>query len=66
MGSLNLYSPRPGGIRNPEPAQLTVLTDILDRAMTDYRDTRPATEPAARVQATLRDRWVSLHPAGMP
>jgi hypothetical protein len=66
VGSLNLYSPRPGGVRNPEPVQLTVLADILDRALTDYRATRPATEPAARVQATLRDRSITQHPAGTP
>ena len=66
VGSLNLYSPRPGGIRDPEPMQLTVLTDILDHALADYRATRPATESAARVQASLRDHWDRLHPAGLP
>lgn len=63
VGSLNLYSARPAGIRtpDPEPALLAVLTAYLNRGLADYGSGHPGPHGAARSQNTLRDRWTVQH-----
>jgi len=56
IGSLNLYSARPEGIRTPDPDVLTVLTGYLDRGLTDYSAGHQDRDPT--VQHLLRDRRV--------
>ena len=58
VGSLNLYSDRPGGLRTPglDPTLLAVLAGYLDRGLADYRGGHPGADGAARSQSILRDR----------
>jgi hypothetical protein len=58
VGSLNLYSGTPGGLRNPDPDVLTVLTGYLDRGLADYSAAQPGEPDAHRLQTALRRRHV--------
>jgi GAF domain-containing protein len=64
VGSLNLYSARPQGLR-PDPDVLTVLTDYLDRGLTDYSATQPGEDRALYLQQTLRNRSLIDHATGI-
>ena len=57
-GSLNLYSATPGGLQDPDPDVLTVLTEYLDRGLTDYSAAQPGEPDAHRLQTSLRRRHV--------
>ena len=61
IGSLNLYSARPAGLRTPDPDVLTVLTGYLDRGLTDYSAAHPGRDGSLTVQQLLRDRRVIAH-----
>jgi hypothetical protein len=63
VGSLNLYSDRPGGLRTQEldPAPLSVLAAYLDRWLADYHAGRPGADGATRSQSILRDRRTVHH-----
>jgi hypothetical protein len=58
VGSLNLYSATHGGLRDPDPDVLTVLTGYLDRGLTDYSAAQPGEPDAHRLQQILRRRQV--------
>ena len=53
VGSLNLYSATVGGLQDPDADVLTVLTEYLDRGLTDYSATQPGEPNAVRLQAGL-------------
>jgi len=55
VGSLNLYSAIPGGLTNPDTDLLMVLTEYLDRGLTDYCTTRPGENLALRIRDAVQD-----------
>ena len=55
VGSLNLYSNTVGGLHDPDGDLLTVLTEYLDRGLTEYCDTRPGEHLALRIRAAVQD-----------
>ncbi len=65
VGSLNLYSGRPEGLRTPDPDVLTVLTEYLDRGLNDYSASRPGEDKARRLRQRLRDRQTIDTAVGM-
>lgn len=58
VGCLNLYSGRPGGLQDPDPDVLLVLTEFLDRGLTDYSAAQPGEPDARRLHDALRARFV--------
>ena len=57
VGSLNMYSATAGGLQDPDPDLLVVLTEYLDRGLTDYSAAQPGEPDAYRLQETLRIRF---------
>jgi hypothetical protein len=57
VGCLNLYSATIGGLQDPDPDLLTVLTEYLDRGLTDYSAAQPGEPDAYRLQQTLRSQY---------
>src|ERR1700712_536647 len=57
-GSLNLYSGHRGGLRDPDPDLLTVLSEYLGRGLSAYADSLPLHAQAARIRLALADREV--------
>ena len=53
VGSLNLYSATVGGLQDPDTDVLTILTEYLDRGLTDYSALQPGEPDAVRLQASL-------------
>ena len=58
VGSLNLYSARAEGLRDADPDVLTVLTEYLDRGLTDFSAAQPGEADAAGIQHRLRVRRI--------
>jgi hypothetical protein len=56
VGSLNLYSSREQGLRTPDPDVVTVLTEYLDRGLTDYSAAQPGEDAALRIRRRLLQR----------
>jgi hypothetical protein len=56
VGSLNLYSARSDGLRTPDPDVVTVLTEYLDRGLTDYSAAQPGEHQALRIRRRLQER----------
>ena len=56
VGSLNLYSATVGGLQDPDADVLTVLTEYLDRGLTDYSASQPGEPDAVRLQTSLARR----------
>ena len=57
VGCLNMYSATTGGLQNPDPDLLLVLTEYLDRGLTDYAAAQPGEPDAHRLQQALRTRY---------
>ena len=57
VGCLNMYSATTGGLQDPDPDLLLVLTEYLDRALTDYSAAQPGEPDAHRLQQMLRVRF---------
>lgn len=62
VGSLNLYSARAQGLRTPDPDVVTVLTEYLDRGLTDYSAAQPGEQQALRIRQRLLERQ-TIHSA---
>lgn len=56
VGSLNLYSTHPGGLRLPDPDLLDVLTELIDSALQDYLSIQPLQTRAEQLRAALTER----------
>jgi hypothetical protein len=57
VGCLNMYSATSGGLQDPDPDLLVVLTEYLDRGLTDYSAAQPGEPDAHRLQQALRTRF---------
>jgi hypothetical protein len=57
VGCLNLYSATSGGLQDPDPDLLMVLTEYLDRGLTDYSASQTGEPDAHRLQQVLRTRF---------
>jgi ANTAR domain len=57
VGCLNMYSATTGGLQDPDPDLLVVLTEYLDRGLADYSAAQPGEPDAHRLQETLRVRF---------
>jgi GAF domain-containing protein len=57
VGCLNMYSATTEGLQDPDPDLLVVLTEYLDRGLTDYFAAQPGELDAHRLQVTLRIRF---------
>lgn len=57
VGCLNMYSATIGGLQNPDPDLLVVLTEYLDRGLTEYSAAQPGEPDAHRLQEALRSRF---------
>lgn len=57
VGSLNLYSARPLGLRTPDPDIVTVLIEYLDRGLSDYSALDPAEGWALRLRQRIGDQY---------
>jgi hypothetical protein len=55
VGCLNLYGAKPGTL-TPDPDLLSVITEYLDRGLTDYSAAQPAAADANQLQEMLRTR----------
>jgi GAF domain-containing protein len=65
VGSFNLYSRRPEGLRVPDPDVLIVLLDYLDRGLADYLAAQPGEAHARNLVSALRRRQVVNQAAGV-
>lgn len=57
VGCLNMYSATSGGLQNPDPDLLIVLTEYLDRGLADYSAAQPGEPDAHHLQQALRTRF---------
>jgi len=57
VGCLNLYSATRGGLQTPDSDLLVVLTEYLDRGLTDYSAAQPGEPDAHHLQQALRARF---------
>lgn len=65
VGSLNLYSAQPGGLHEPDRDVLVVLTECLDRGLTDYSAAQAGEKDARRLQHALRTHLLVNHAVGV-
>jgi hypothetical protein len=65
VGSLNLYCGTAGGLQDPDPDLLAVLTDYLDRGLTDYSAAQPGEPNAHHLQQALRARFTVNQAVGV-
>jgi ANTAR domain len=52
-----MYSATTGGLQDPDPDLLVVLTEYLDRGLTDYSAAQPGEPDAHELQEMLRVRF---------
>lgn len=65
VGCLNMYSATIGGLQTPDPDLLLVLTEYLDRGLTDYSAAQPGEPDAHRLQEALRSRFAVNQAVGV-
>ncbi len=65
VGCLNMYSATAGGLQDPDPDVLSVLTEYLDRGLTDYSAAQPGEPDAYRLQEALRTRFLANQAIGV-
>ncbi len=65
VGCLNLYSAESDGLEDPDADVITVLTEYLDRGLTDYSSTQPGEIDARRLQEQLRARYLTNQAVGV-
>lgn len=65
VGSFNLYSRRPQGLRVPDPDVLFVLLDYLDRGLADYLAAQPGEAHARNLVSALHRRQLVNQAAGV-
>lgn len=64
VGCLNLYSATHGGLQNPDPDLLVVLTEYLNRGLTDYSATNPANPTPSTCNRRCAPGSPSTRPSG--
>ncbi len=65
VGCLNLYSAQPDELPDADTDVVAVLTEYLDRGLTDYSSTQPGETDARRLQDQLRARYLTNQAVGV-